>query len=260
MEWKIGQVAQATGLSVRTLRYYEDAGLVTPTARTPTGHRVYSTQDVQRLYRVCVLRRLGRPVAEIPALLDGEGTLDGTVEAHLADLDDRLAALGRERDRVLAARRRLADGLPDRDMLALLEGIGDSELGALQRITLLVYDDIEAAHDWLVRVFGFSPGALERDEGGRVVHGEVHVGDGVVWLHRSAPEHRLASVAELGMSTHCMAVLVADADRHHQAVAANGATIISPPRDMGYGYREYDALDCEGGRWSFMQPLPEEEQ
>ncbi len=42
IEWRIGDVARATGLSVRTLRYYEDEGLVTPSGRLPNGHRVYS--------------------------------------------------------------------------------------------------------------------------------------------------------------------------------------------------------------------------
>ena len=50
--WRIGDVARATGLSVRTLRYYESEGLVTPSGRLPSGHRVYSLDDVARLYRV----------------------------------------------------------------------------------------------------------------------------------------------------------------------------------------------------------------
>ncbi len=257
IEWRIGDVARATGLSVRTLRYYEDEGLVTPSGRLPSGHRVYSGDDVRRLYRVCVLRRLGRPVAAIPALLaEPDADLAGTIDAHLGDLDRRLASLGRERDRVLAARRSLAEGpTGDLELRDLLDGIGDSDAGAVQRITLLVYSDIAAAHDFLVGAFGFSPCGVETDEHGRAVHGEVHVGDGVVWLHRVAPEHRLASPRDLGASTHCMAVLVDDVDRHAARVRALGATIVAEPTDRPYGYREYSALDCEGGLWSFMQPL-----
>ncbi len=256
-QWRIGEVvARATGLSVRTLRYYEDEGLVTPSGRLPSGHRVYSTDDVRRLYRVCVLRRLGRPVAAIPALLDQPDTdLSDTIDAHLSDLDERLASLGRERDRVLAARRTLAEGpLDDLELRDLLDGIGDADAGAVQRITLLVYDDIPAAHDFLVNVFGFSPGGVKFDDDGRVVHGEVHVGDGVIWLHRVAPEHHLASPRDLGATTHCMAVLVDDVDRHAARARALGAAIVSGPVDQPYGYREYSALDCEGGLWSFMQP------
>jgi MerR family transcriptional regulator, thiopeptide resistance regulator len=126
---------------------------------------------------------------------------------------------------------------------------------ALQRITLLVYDDIEAAHDFLVTVFGFSPGQLIRDAAGQGVHGEVHVGDGVVWLHRVAPERGLASPRTLGASTHCMAVIVDVVDRHCERTRSAGAIIIGEPRNVPYGYLEYDALDCEGGYWSFMTPL-----
>lgn len=254
--WRIGQVAMATGLSVRTLRYYETQGLVIPSGRLAGGHRMYSLDDVERLYRVCVLRRLGRPVAEIPSLLAQPEDLMATVDQHLADLDARLAAMGRERDRVMSARRTVAEEpVSDLEIMALLDGIGDADCAALQRITLLVYEDIEAAHDFLVTVFGFSPGELTRDEAGQVVHGEVHVGDGVVWLHRVAPEHRLASPRTLGASTHCMAVMVDDVDRHYERTRSAGAVITAAPRDEPYGYREYDALDSEGGGWSFMAPL-----
>jgi uncharacterized glyoxalase superfamily protein PhnB len=51
-------------------------------------------------------------------------------------------------------------------------------------VPLLVYRDIERAHEFLVRAFGFSPGLLERDESGVVRHGEVHAGRQVIWLHR----------------------------------------------------------------------------
>jgi len=52
-----------------------------------------------------------------------------------------------------------------------------------------------------------------------------------------------------------MAVLVDDVDRHAERVRGAGATIVGEPVDQDYGYREYSALDCEGGLWSFMQPL-----
>ena len=64
--------------------------------------------------------------------------------------------------------------------------------GLTQRLTLLVYDDIEAVHDHLVAVFGFGPGTITRDESGRVVHGELHVGDGVIWMHPPSAEYNLA--------------------------------------------------------------------
>jgi MerR family transcriptional regulator, thiopeptide resistance regulator len=51
-------------------------------------------------------------------------------------------------------------------------------------IPLLVYEDIERAHDYLVRAFGFGLGNIERDGEGEVVQGELTAGDMVIWLHR----------------------------------------------------------------------------
>ncbi len=252
---RVGQVAARTGLSVRTLHYYDELGLVRPSERLAGGHRVYAPADVERLYRVCVLRRLGRSLSEIAALLDAED-LRGTLRRHLDELDARLSALGRQRERVVAAQASLAGAEPtDRDLLALLEGVGDTDAGLRQRITLLVYEDIEAAHDHLVTMFGFGPGMLTRDADGKVVHGELHVGAGVVWMHPPSPAARLVSPRAGGVSTHCMAVMVDDVDRHYANALAAGAEVTAPPRDQPYGVREYDALDCEGGLWSFMTSL-----
>ena len=105
------------------------------------------------------------------------------------------------------------------------------------------------------RLFGFGPGRLSRDESGRVVHGEMHVGDGVIWLHPASEKSALASPASLGAATHCMAVMVDDVDAHYARAVAAGADVVGEPRDEDYGYREYDARDLEGGLWSFMSPL-----
>jgi MerR family transcriptional regulator, thiopeptide resistance regulator len=69
---KVGELAAATGLTVRTLHYYEQIGLPAAPGRSSGGHRLYSAHDVTRLYRICLLRRLGLPLAEIgPTLDDG---------------------------------------------------------------------------------------------------------------------------------------------------------------------------------------------
>ena len=255
---KIGEVSRRTGLTTRTLRYYEEIGLLVPSGRLAGGHRVYTTDDLTRLYRICLLRQLGTPLAAIAGgLEEPEAELSHTVARHLTDLDDRLAAMGRLRERVRAVSLSLHDDTSpaDTELLAVLEGMSDMDPGITQRLTLLVYDQIEAVHDHLVAVFGFGPGALTRDAEGRVVHGEMHVGDGVVWLHPPSVEHGLSSPASLGAATHCMAVMVDDVDAHHERAVRAGADIVSAPRDMPYGVREYDAHDIEGGTWSFMTPL-----
>ncbi|HET8915411.1 MAG TPA: VOC family protein, partial [Propionibacteriaceae bacterium] len=97
-----------------------------------------------------------------------------------------------------------------------------------------------------------------RDESGRVVHGELHIGDGVVWMHPPSAEYHLLSPASLGASTHCMAVMVDDVDRHPERAVAARALVVYPPQDMAYGVREYAARDLEGGLWSFMTPISPE--
>ncbi|MGH2907848.1 MAG: MerR family transcriptional regulator, partial [Solirubrobacteraceae bacterium] len=57
--WRIGELAAASGLSVRALRHYDELGLLTPSERTDSGYRLYSETEVRRLYRIVALRRLG---------------------------------------------------------------------------------------------------------------------------------------------------------------------------------------------------------
>jgi MerR family transcriptional regulator, thiopeptide resistance regulator len=255
--WRIGDVAARTGLTARTLRYYEELGLLKPSERLVGGHRVYANDDLRRLYRISLLRQLGMSLSDIARELDDSSSeLSDTVGRHIAQVDQRLAALSRHRERMITIRESLASGSPnDEELLALLRELAEIDHGLTRRLTLLVYNDIEAVHDHLVAVFGFGPGTITRDESGRVVHGEMHVGDGVIWMHPASAEYQLASPASLGASTHCMAVMVDDVDKHYERAVAAGAAVVYPPRDMTYGVREYAARDLEGGLWSFMTPL-----
>ena len=258
--WRIGQVSARTGLTTRTLRYYEELGLLSPSERLVGGHRVYANDDLRRLYRISLLRQLGLPLSDIAHELDDSSRdLSDTIGRRIAQLDQRMAALGRHRERMITVRESLSNGSPtDEELLEVLHEMAEIDHGFAQRLTLLVYDDIEAVHDYLVSVFGFGPGTITRDESGRVVHGELHVGDGVIWIHPPSEEYKLVSPASLGVSTHCMAVVVDDVDRHHERAVAAGAAVVYAPKDQPYGFREYAARDLEGGLWSFMAPLNSE--
>src|SRR5690242_21744766 len=70
--WKIGELARATGLTVRTLHHYDEIGLLVPSERTQAGYRLYGEQDGRRLYEIRALRDLGIPLVEIPAALAGD--------------------------------------------------------------------------------------------------------------------------------------------------------------------------------------------
>ncbi len=146
----------------------------------------------------------------------------------------------------------------DEELIGVMTSLPDLDAQLTRRITLLVYRDIEAAHKQLVEVFGFAAGPLVRGADGKAVHGEVYAGDGVIWMHREAPEFKLASPATLGAATHCMAVNVDDIDVQFARVKAAGGDITKETTVMPYGVREYSVRDCEGGLWSFMEPLREE--
>jgi MerR family transcriptional regulator, thiopeptide resistance regulator len=121
-----------------------------------------------------------------------------------------------------------------------------------QRITpLLVYEDIEAGHDFLVNAFGFHAGRIDRDTEGQIVHAEVHTGSEVIWLHRVTTEHGLISPRSRGAVSGGLAVKVHDVDAHYERARAAGALIDHPPVDQSYGRREYGARDPEGHRWWF---------
>ncbi|MET8483159.1 MerR family transcriptional regulator [Streptomyces tendae] len=104
---QIGEVASRTELSPRTIRHYEETGLVVPSARSQGGFRLYTEADVARLMVVRRMKPLGFTLDEMRALLEATDRLD---------LGDRQLSAG-ERERLLervrgferAARQRVAD-------------------------------------------------------------------------------------------------------------------------------------------------------
>src|SRR5881227_3025254 len=92
-------------------------------------------------------------------------------------------------------------------------------------IPLLVYADIPAAHDFLVKAFGFESGGVERNADGVAVHAEVRAGDTKIWLHRVTDEHELASPATKGVMGSGLVIYVDDVDAHFQRARAAGAKI-----------------------------------
>ena len=66
---KVGTLARQTGISVRTLHYYDDIGLLSPSGRTESGHRLYDAGDIARLHRIRSLQQIGFSLDEIDACL-----------------------------------------------------------------------------------------------------------------------------------------------------------------------------------------------
>jgi len=254
----------ATGLTVRTLHHYDQIGLLCPSRRTEAGHRLYDGSDVSRLYRIVLLRRLDMSLDQVAeALVDPAWSLRAALTRHVAELDRQIAARQSLRQRIGAVLRQAEQGggadesgaAHVDELLRAMEDMMTLDHSIQRRIALLVYDDIEAAQRYLVEVFGLGPGRVDRDGTGTVVHGEVEAGDGVIWLHRAAPEHGLASPRTLGGATAMTAVMVDDVDAHFARTVAAGGVPSGPPVDQDYGFREYTVPGPEDELWSFMAPL-----
>lgn len=111
----IGAVAERTGLSLRTLRHYDEIGLVPPTGRSDGGFRLYSEADVERLLLIRRMKPLGFSLQEMQELLDltdalASGQASERVLAELREVER--VAVGRRAD--LARKVQMADEFLDR--------------------------------------------------------------------------------------------------------------------------------------------------
>ncbi|WAZ23016.1 MerR family transcriptional regulator [Streptomyces cinnabarinus] len=103
---QIGEVAARTELSLRTIRHYEDTGLVLPSARSQGGFRLYTESDVARLMVIRRMKPLGFTLDEMRALLDATDRLDSGLELPP---EERAELLERIRGFEQAAQRRVED-------------------------------------------------------------------------------------------------------------------------------------------------------
>ncbi|MGO3147433.1 MAG: MerR family transcriptional regulator [Leucobacter sp.] len=88
-EWPIRDLAKATGLTSRTLRHYEQIGLLRPSRVAANGYRFYGDAEISRLYRILSLRALELPLATIQLALDNHTSLADAIETHLTLLEER---------------------------------------------------------------------------------------------------------------------------------------------------------------------------
>ncbi len=89
----IGELAQRTGLAVRTIRFWSDSHVVAPSGRSAGGYRLYDAEAVARLDLVRTLRDLGLDLPSVRRVLTSQVTVQDVAEAHLAALDAELRTL-----------------------------------------------------------------------------------------------------------------------------------------------------------------------
>ncbi|WP_132992302.1 MerR family transcriptional regulator [Gordonia zhaorongruii] len=98
--WTVGQLAELSGVTVRTLHHYDEIGLLSPAGRSAAGYRLYDEADLTRLQQIVVYRRLELPLDEIADLLDSAtGPVDhlrrqrAVVTARLDELGELVEAI-----------------------------------------------------------------------------------------------------------------------------------------------------------------------
>ena len=127
---------------------------------------------------------------------------------------------------------------------------------------MLAYEDGFAAMDWLATAFGFRELLRMAGADGRLAHGEMEAGEGIVMLATPTPDYesprthrtsceRARRWSQVPWVIDGVLVYVPDVDEHYKRARGAGATILSEPED-GFPGRRYRAEDLEGHRWMFM--------
>ena len=126
--WSIGELAAATGVTVRALHHYDSIGLLRASSRTAAGHRRYTEQDLRRLYSIRTLRSLGLPLGEIGSVLDSSGagpdSLQKLLHRQLDALDRQVLQLEQLRRTIKELLERIGHGRPEPEyFMKVLEGM-----------------------------------------------------------------------------------------------------------------------------------------
>lgn len=132
-------------------------------------------------------------------------------------------------------------------------------------IPMLAYEDGPRAMDWLAKAFGFRERTRLTTPDGRLSHGEMDAGHGVIMLASPTPDYESPKHHRDGCDQarkwssvpyiiDGVLVYVDDVDAHHAQALAAGATILSEVEDGANG-RRYRTEDLEGHRWMFMQSV-----
>lgn len=126
----VGRLARRFGLSRSALLYYDRIGLLSPSAHSRSGYRLYSEEDVTRLEKILLYRDVGLSLQAIGSLFSSEpGSVGAALEERLSSINDEIDALRRQQKIVLALLQRGEDGRKVRTMdkaawVALLRATG----------------------------------------------------------------------------------------------------------------------------------------
>lgn len=170
---KVGELATRTGLTVRTLHHYDEIGLLRPSRRTRSGHRVYGLEEVRRLQQIASLRHLGLSLDEVRECLERpEYSLERVLEMQVARMRGEIERHTRTIGLLESLRERLAraEQVSVEDVARTIEGTirlekyytPEQRAALARRAEVVGPERIERAqHDW-AELFQAFAGAMER--------------------------------------------------------------------------------------------------
>jgi uncharacterized glyoxalase superfamily protein PhnB len=132
-----------------------------------------------------------------------------------------------------------------------------AEVRQVTMYPILGYRDLEAAIDWLCRVFGFEPLEVMRNEDGSYAHVELRLGAGVIMPTTTRDQTNPENPWEGPIGTQGLYVALDGVEAHYERAVAEGAEIVRPLATTDWGSREYTARDLEGNLWAFGTYRPE---
>lgn len=99
--WKIGELADKTGLTVRTLHHYDEIGILTPSYRTESDHRLYTEEDVAKLQQIVSMKSLGFTLDQIKdALTQPQFSPENVLMMHMERISQQIKMQEELRDRL----------------------------------------------------------------------------------------------------------------------------------------------------------------
>ena len=151
MSVTISALARSSGLSRSALLYYDRIGLLQAPRRSPSGYRLYSPGEFERLEQICLYRQMGIPLREMRKLLDRSGE-----NASVEILRRRLRVLGREMANIRRQQRFILELLKQKQLQQGVEMIGKERWVEIMRAAGLNDADM---HNWHIRFEKMEPEA-----------------------------------------------------------------------------------------------------
>ena len=156
--YSIGELAERTGLSVRTIRFYADEGVVPATGRSVAGYRRYDVTALARLDLVRTLRDLGLPLSTIRGVLDDGTSLPQVADVHARALDTQIEALRLRRAVLRAVAKRTTTTAEEAALMHQLAKMSDTERARLiQDFIDATFGDLDANREFVEMLRAATP-------------------------------------------------------------------------------------------------------